>query len=185
MGSIKSFVIQYKWEKTSWYKMWSGLRVMNNYRAFTHVPITYILLSSSLMKYITLPFHSSTPIVLYRKDSVKVFETVVRQSEELVHRKKWLFCKVTTVSIQAFVEGLLTLANVLEVTNWTLTNVNNIYIFFHSVYSQRIFYYCHKVQDLCSPTLINDLSVTHLRKVNIIVIYFNASHFVTWLFSEL
>jgi hypothetical protein len=30
------------------------------------------------------------------------------------------------------------------------------YIFFHSVYSQRIFYYCHKVQDLCSPPLIND-----------------------------
>jgi hypothetical protein len=30
------------------------------------------------------------------------------------------------------------------------------YIFFHSVYSQRIFYYCHKVKDLCSPPLIND-----------------------------
>ena len=33
------------------------------------------------------------------------------------------------------------------------------YIFFHSVYSQRIFYYCHKVQDLCSPALINDLTL--------------------------
>jgi hypothetical protein len=30
------------------------------------------------------------------------------------------------VSIQAFVEGLLRLANVLEATNWTLKNVNNI-----------------------------------------------------------
>ena len=44
------------------------------------------------------------------------------------------------------------------------------YIFFHSVYNQRIFYYCHKVQDLCSPPLINDLSVTHLRMLKIIVI---------------
>ena len=52
---------------TDWYKMWSGLRVMKNYRAFIHVTITYIPLSSSLMKYITLPFHSSTPLVLYRK----------------------------------------------------------------------------------------------------------------------
>ena len=50
------------------------------------------------------------------------------------------------------------------------------YIFFHSVYSQRIFYYCHKVQDLCSPPLINDLSVTYLRMLKIIVIYFSASH---------
>jgi hypothetical protein len=51
------------------YKMWiwSGLRMMKNYRAFFHVPITYIPLSSSLMKYITLPFPSSTPLVLYRK----------------------------------------------------------------------------------------------------------------------
>jgi hypothetical protein len=32
----------------------------------------------------------------------------------------------------------------------------SMYIFFHSVYSQRIFYYCHKVEDLCSPPLIND-----------------------------
>jgi hypothetical protein len=55
-----------------------------------------------------------------------------------------------------------------------------LYIFFHSVYSQRIFYYYYKVQDL-----INDLSVTHLRMLKIIIIYFNASHFVTWLFSEL
>ena len=54
---------------TDLYKMWiwSGLRVMKNYRAFFHVPITYIALSSSLMKYITLPFPSSTPLVLYRK----------------------------------------------------------------------------------------------------------------------
>jgi hypothetical protein len=33
------------------------------------------------------------------------------------------------------------------------------YIFFHSAYSQRIFYYCHNVQDLCSPPLINDLTL--------------------------
>ena len=33
------------------------------------------------------------------------------------------------------------------------------YFFFHSFYSQRIFYYCHKDQDLCSPPLINDLTV--------------------------
>ena len=42
----------------------------------------------------------------------------------------------------------------------------------------------NKVQDLCSPPLINDLNVTHMRMLKIIVIYFNASHFVTWLFSE-
>jgi hypothetical protein len=52
---------------------------------------------------------------------------VVRQSEVLAHRKKWLFCKVTPVSIQTFVEGLLRLANVLEATHGTLNNVNNIY----------------------------------------------------------
>jgi hypothetical protein len=51
---------------------------------------------------------------------------VIRQTEVLAHRKKWLFCKVTPVSIQAFVEGLLRLANVLEATNRTLKNVNNI-----------------------------------------------------------
>ena len=34
---------------------------------------------------------------------------------------------VTTVSIQTFVEGLLRLANVLEATNGTLKNVNNIF----------------------------------------------------------
>jgi hypothetical protein len=44
----------------------------------------------------------------------------------LAHRKKWYFCKVTPVTIQAFVEGLLRLANVLEATNGTLKNVNNI-----------------------------------------------------------
>ena len=49
-----------------------------------------------------------------------------RQSEMLAHRKKCLFCKVTSVSIQAFVEGLLRFANVLEATNGTLKNVNNI-----------------------------------------------------------
>jgi hypothetical protein len=27
--------------------------------------------------------------------SVEVLETVVRQSEVLAHRKKWIFCKVT------------------------------------------------------------------------------------------
>ena len=42
----------------------------------------------------------------------------------------------------------------------------------------------NKAKDLCSPPLINDLSVTHVRMLKIIVIYFNASHFVTWLFSE-
>jgi hypothetical protein len=30
------------------------------------------------------------------------------------------------------------------------------YIFFQSVYSKRIYYYCHKVKDLCSPPFIND-----------------------------
>jgi hypothetical protein len=58
--------------------------------------------------------------------SVKILESVVRQSEVLAHRKKWLFGKVTPVSIQTFVEGLLRLANVLEATNGTLKNVNNI-----------------------------------------------------------
>jgi hypothetical protein len=43
----------------------------------------------------------------------------------------------------------------------------------------------NKVQDLCSPPLINDLCVTHVIMLKIIVIYFNASHFVTWIFSEL
>jgi hypothetical protein len=47
-------------------------------------------------------------------------------SEVLAHRKKWRFCKVTLVSIQACVEGLLRLVNVLEATNWTLKYVNNI-----------------------------------------------------------
>ena len=51
---------------------------------------------------------------------------MVRQSGVLAHRKKCLFCKVTPVSIQAFVEGLLRLANVLEATHGTLKNVNNI-----------------------------------------------------------
>jgi hypothetical protein len=58
--------------------------------------------------------------------SVKILETVVRQSEVLAHRKKWLFCKVTPVSVQMFVEGLLRLANVVEATDGTLKNVNNI-----------------------------------------------------------
>jgi hypothetical protein len=58
--------------------------------------------------------------------SVEILESMVRQSEVLAHRKKWLFCKVTPVSIQAFVEGLLRLANLLEATNGTLKNVNNI-----------------------------------------------------------
>jgi hypothetical protein len=57
--------------------------------------------------------------------SVEILETVVRQSEVLAPRKKWIFCKVTPVSIQAFVEGLLRLANVLEATNGTLKNLNN------------------------------------------------------------
>ena len=51
---------------------------------------------------------------------------MVRQSGVLAHRKKCPFCKVTPVSIQAFVEGLLRLSNVLEATNGTLKNVDNI-----------------------------------------------------------
>ena len=47
--------------------IWSGLRVMKNYRTFFHVPITFIPLSSSLMKYLTLTFPSSTLLALYRK----------------------------------------------------------------------------------------------------------------------
>ena len=47
--------------------IWSGLRVMKYYRTFFHVPITFIPLSSSLMKYLTLPFPSSTLLALYRK----------------------------------------------------------------------------------------------------------------------
>jgi hypothetical protein len=58
--------------------------------------------------------------------SVKILETVVSSSEVLAHRKKWLFCKVTTVSSQTNVEGLLRLANVLKATHGTLKNVNNI-----------------------------------------------------------
>ena len=50
---------------------------------------------------------------------------MVRQSEVLAHRKKGLICKVTHVSIQAIVEGLLRFANVLEATSGTLKNVNN------------------------------------------------------------
>jgi hypothetical protein len=50
----------------------------------------------------------------------------VASNTMLAHRKKCIFCKVTPVSIQAFVEGLLRLANVLEATNGTLENVNNI-----------------------------------------------------------
>ena len=57
--------------------------------------------------------------------SVEILETVVKQSGVLVHRKKCLFCKVTHVSIQAFVEGLLRLANALEATNGT-------YIYIHT-----------------------------------------------------
>jgi hypothetical protein len=58
--------------------------------------------------------------------SVEILETVVRQSGVLAHRKKCLFCKVTPVSIQAFVERLHRLPNILEATNGTLKNVNNI-----------------------------------------------------------
>jgi hypothetical protein len=58
--------------------------------------------------------------------SVEILESMVRQFEVLAHRKKWLFCKVTPVSIQAFVEGRLRLAKLLEATNGTLKNVNNI-----------------------------------------------------------
>jgi hypothetical protein len=63
--------------------------------------------------------------------SVKILETVVRQSEVLVHRQKWLFCKVTSVYMQAFMEGLRRLANVLEATHGTPKNVKVfMYIFF-------------------------------------------------------
>jgi hypothetical protein len=48
---------------------------------------------------------------------VKIFETVVRLFEVLAHTKKLLVCYVTNVSIQAFVEGLLRLANALEATH--------------------------------------------------------------------
>jgi hypothetical protein len=58
---------------------------------------------------------------------VKIFETVVRLSEVLAHTKKLLVCYVTNESIQASVEGLLRLANVLEATHWTLQTVNSIY----------------------------------------------------------
>jgi hypothetical protein len=51
---------------------------------------------------------------------------MVSQSKVLAYMKKLHFCKVTPVSIQTFVEGLLRLANVLEATNGTLKNVNNI-----------------------------------------------------------
>ena len=44
----------------------------------------------------------------------------------MIRQEEMAFCKVTPVSIQAFVEGLLRLANVLEATNRTLKNVNNI-----------------------------------------------------------
>jgi hypothetical protein len=54
---------------------------------------------------------------------VEILESMVRQSEVLAHRKKRLLCKVSPVSIQAFVEGP---AKVLEATNGTLKNVNNI-----------------------------------------------------------
>jgi hypothetical protein len=67
--------------------------------------------------------------VLFNDDdfhSVEILETMVRQSGVLAHRKKCLFCKVIPVSIRAFVEGLLRLANVLEATNGTLKKVNNI-----------------------------------------------------------
>jgi hypothetical protein len=60
-----------------------------------------------------------------------------------INRKQYsLFCKVTPVSIQAFVEGLLRLANVLKATNGTLKNVNNICTL--------------AINDLCSPPFIND-----------------------------
>jgi hypothetical protein len=85
-----------------------------------HLLLTIIL---NILKCVTL-----YPVLFNDEDfhSVEILETVVRQSEVLALRKKWLFCKVTTVSIQAFVEGLLRLANVMGATNGTLKNVNNI-----------------------------------------------------------
>ena len=47
--------------------IWSGLRVMKNCRTFFLGPITSIPPSSSLMKYLTLPFPSSILLALYRK----------------------------------------------------------------------------------------------------------------------
>jgi hypothetical protein len=52
---------------------------------------------------------------------------MVSQSKVLAYMKKLHFCKVTPVSIQTFVEGLLRLANVLEATNGTLKNVNVVF----------------------------------------------------------
>jgi hypothetical protein len=66
------------------------------------------------------------PSYLYRIFILLKSSRLVRQFGVLAHRKKYLFCKVTPVSIQAFVERLLRLANVLKATNGTLKNVNNI-----------------------------------------------------------
>jgi hypothetical protein len=48
------------------------------------------------------------------------------------------------------------------ILSWLLYNVRSylfmktgIIMFLH-IHSQRIFYYCHKVKDLCSPPLFND-----------------------------
>ena len=57
--------------------------------------------------------------------SVEILETVVRQSGVLANRKKCFVGKLTSVSIQAFVEGLIRLANVSEATNET-------YIYIHT-----------------------------------------------------
>jgi hypothetical protein len=57
--------------------------------------------------------------------SVEILETVVIQCGLLAHRKKCVFGKVTSVFIQALVEGLFRLANVSEATNGT-------YIYIHT-----------------------------------------------------
>jgi hypothetical protein len=96
------------------------------------VHISFTFLSVPFVSFNTLASLSRSKItpqtVVFNDEdfhSVKILETVVRQSEVLAHRKKLLFCKVTHVSIQTFVEGLLRLANVLKATNGTLKNVND------------------------------------------------------------
>ena len=72
------------------------------------------------------------------------------------------FSKVTPVSIQAFVEGLLRLTNVLEATNETLKNVNNICTL--AINSAKYF-----------VLFSGDHLYSEMRELNI----FNTSHFVT------
>jgi hypothetical protein len=64
-----------------------------------------------------------TPVETNTANIVDIFNTCVRSAgthEEIT------VCYVTNVSIQAFVEGLPRLADVLEATHWTLQTVNTI-----------------------------------------------------------